>query len=86
MAPAKNVDRLIVDRNTTRFFALVDPRDGTLFCRSVSVEFSPAETDFEHDEVSVYTSANVASRAAAAEKLHTNVALAAVEVEIRRLR
>jgi len=56
---------LIVDRKTKRFFVLVDPKDGTMFCNSISSEFDlGVGAGNSHDEIAVFTNIADAERAA----------------------
>jgi hypothetical protein len=73
---------LIVDKKTTRFWALVDPKDGTLWFDQVSSEIDRGSES--HDEVVLYTDNHVARRAVAAVHLNDGLILEAVEVVVRR--
>lgn len=72
---------LCVNKRTRRFWALIDPQDGTLHCVNVSAEFSPREG---HDEVALYTSEATAARAAAFRLLNEEWKLELCEVVVRR--
>ena len=67
---------LIVNSRTRRFFALVDQKDGTLWCLKIGTEFG------DHDEITLYTSLDVAECSAAYERLHNSAKLKAIEVVV----
>lgn len=72
---------LIVDKKMKRFWALV-AKDGTLRAENVSGPFDRGSES--HDEVVVYTSLAIATRAAADALLSANTKLEPVEVTVFR--
>lgn len=58
--------KLRVDEDTRRFYALVDPTDGTLVCEAVGAAYD-AGPDGTHDRVHLFTTTLDAKRAASLE-------------------
>jgi len=73
---------LIVDNDMRRFWALVDKGDGTLWAPGVSAEYSVSANG--DNEVSIFTTEETATRAAAHALLNYDVSTEPVEVVIFR--
>lgn len=83
---------LIVDSGMRRFWALIDPKDGTLYARSLSADFSPRKGEngageWSHWDIPLFASLAVARRAAAEElrELYEHVA-SELGISVRSLR
>jgi hypothetical protein len=74
---------LIVDKKTRRFWALIDPMDGTLYCVNVSSDIDAGPRG--HDEVVLFTRSDDAERAVAVARLAGDRLVACEVIVSRRL-